>query len=154
MIGQVRRWLGKHIHIILVGDGGFATGGLALDCIRHGITLLSRLKMNARLFGFPPEKVAGKRGRTASKGARLMNFKQMLSLNNLPWKETEIIGYGGVKRLVRYISDTCMWGADGSVPIPIRWVLVVDPSGKMDPIPLMSTDPLLTPIQWLSGLKL
>ena len=30
-------------------------------------------------------------------------------------------------------------------PIPIRWVLVVDPTGKLDPLPLMSTDPLMTP---------
>ncbi len=29
--------------------------------------------------------------------------------------------------------------------IPIRWVLVVDPTGKLDPLPLMSTDPLMTP---------
>ena len=33
------------------------------------------------------------------------------------------------------------------MPIPIRWVLVVDPTGKMDPLPLMSTDPLMTPQQ-------
>lgn len=115
------------MQLILVGDGGFATGGLALDCIRYGATLVSRLKMNARLFGFPPERMAGRRGRMASKGARLLNFKQMLTLNNLPWKEAEVVGYGGTKRLVRYISDTCMWGADGSAPIPIRWVLVLDP---------------------------
>jgi hypothetical protein len=74
-----------------------------------------------------------------------MNFKQMLTLNNIPWKNVEIVGYSGVKRQVRYVSATCMWGADGNTPIPIRWVLVIDPSGKMDPMPLMSTDPLLSP---------
>ena len=42
-----------------------------------------------------------------------------------------------------------MWGADGSTPIPIRWMLVVDPTGKMDPLPLMSTDPLMTPEQMI-----
>jgi hypothetical protein len=145
MVRQVRRWLGKYKQLILVGDGGFATALLALDCIRYGVTLVSRLKMNSRLFDFPPEKVPGKRGRTSLKGQRLMNFKQMLSLENLPWKDVEIVGYSGIKRLVRYVSATCMWGADGSTPIPIRWVLVIDPTGKMDPMPLMSTDPLLTP---------
>ena len=78
-----------------------------------------------------------------------MNFKQMLSLKNLPWKEVEIVGYSGIKRLVRFVSDTCMWGADGSTPIPIRWVLIVDPTGKMDPMPLMSTDPILRPEQMI-----
>ena len=47
--------------------------------------------------------------------------------------------------MIRYLSNTCLWGADESVPIPIRWTLVVDPSEQMDPTPLMSTDPLLTP---------
>ena len=147
MICQVRRWVGKIQQLILVGDGGFAAGQLALDCIRLGVALVSRLKMNAQLFDFPPEKIPGKRGRTALKGVRLKNFKQMLSLEGLPWKELEVTGYNGVKRIVRFISNTCMWGADGAMPIPIRWVLVVDPTGKLDPLPLMSTDALMTPKQ-------
>jgi hypothetical protein len=40
-----------------------------------------------------------------------------------------------------------MWGADGSVPIPIRWILVVGPSGKLGPLPLMSIDVSLSPEQ-------
>jgi hypothetical protein len=103
--------------------------------------------MNARLFAFPREKMPNTRGRTPLKGEKLMNFKQMLSLSQLPWKDVEVVGYSGIKRLVRYVSDACMWGADGSTPIPIRWVLVIDPTGKMDPMPLMSTDSLLTPEQ-------
>ena len=122
------RWLGKMKQLILVGDGGFATGQLALDCIRCGVTLVSRLKMNACLFDFPAETPLNKRGRRPSKGARLMNFKQMLSLTNLPWKE---VGYSGIKRLVRYVSATCMRGADGSTPIPILWTLVVDPTRRI-----------------------
>jgi hypothetical protein len=149
MVRQLRRWLGKIRQMILVGDGGFATGQLALDCIRYGVVLVSRLKMNARLFDFPLEREPNKRGRIPSKGSRLINFKQMLSLKNLPWKEAEIVGYSGIKRRVAFVSDTCMWGADGSTPIPIRWVLVVDPTGKMDPMPLMSTDPLLTAEQMI-----
>ena len=39
-----------------------------------------------------------------------------------------------------------MWGADGFCPIAIRWVLVKDPTGEMDPLPLMSTDVNLTAI--------
>ena len=147
MVRQVRRWLGKIRQVILVGDGGFATGQLTLDCIRYGVTLVSRMKMNSRLFDFPPEREPGKKGRAPLKGERLLNFKQMLPLGNLPWKDVEVLGYSGVKRLVRYASSTCMWGADGSTPIPIRWVLVIDPTGKTDPMPMMSTDPLLTPEQ-------
>jgi hypothetical protein len=148
-IGQIRRWIGKGRQIILVGDGGFAAGALALRCIELGITLVSRLKMNAALFDFPPENVPGKRGRIPSKGVKLKNFKEMLGMKELPWQETEVIGYGGVKRLVRFVSCTCMWGADGSIPIPIRWVLVTDSSGKLDPLPLMSTDSNMSPEQMI-----
>ena len=144
MMQQIRRWLGKIKKIILVGDGGFAASTLALDCIRHEVTLVARLKINSRLFDFPPEKIPHKRGRPALKGKRLINFKQMVPLKNLPWAKIEVVGYGGVKREVQYISNTCMWGVSGPTPIPIRWVLVIDPTGKMDPLPLMSTDPLMT----------
>jgi hypothetical protein len=146
MILQVRRWVGKLRKIILVGDGGFATGQLALDCIRYGIVLISRLKMNARIFDFPPEEQTGP-GRKRLKGTQLVNFKQMLTMEDLPWKEVEITGYSGVKKIVRYLTNTCMWGTEGIMPIPIRWVLVVDPTGNMDPLPLMSTDPLLSAVQ-------
>lgn len=75
----------------------------------------------------------------------MKNFKQMLSLAGLPWKEMEVVGYGGEKRVARVLTNTCMWGADGVTPIPIRWVVVVEPTGKLDLLPLMSTDLLMTP---------
>jgi len=50
MVLQVRRWVGKARLLILVGDGGFAAGQLALNCIRLGIALVSRLKMNVALL--------------------------------------------------------------------------------------------------------
>jgi DDE superfamily endonuclease len=147
MLCQVLKWIDKKRKLILVGDGGFATSELAWDCIRYGVALVSRLKMNARLFDFPSERTPGKRGRIPLKGKRLINFKEMLALEGLSWNEVEIKGYGGIKRLVRFISTTSMWGAEGAIPVPIRWVLVVDPTGKLDPLPLMSTDVLMTPEQ-------
>lgn len=40
-----------------------------------------------------------------------------------------------------------MWGVDEVGFLPIRWVLLIDPTGKLDPTPLMSTDPLMDPKQ-------
>jgi hypothetical protein len=146
----VRRWIGKARSVILVGDGGFAAGQLAIDCIRAGVALVTRLKMNASLFDFPPERVSGKRGRPPRKGQKLKNFKQMLFLEQLPWQTAEVMSYGSIKRTVRFVSTTCMWGADGVIPVTIRWVLVTDPAGKLDPLPLMSTDPSLSPEQMIA----
>jgi hypothetical protein len=53
MLIQVVRWL-KNIPIILVGDGGFACAELAWRCLKLKISLITRLKINACLYDFPP----------------------------------------------------------------------------------------------------
>ena len=145
---QVIKWLMRLIKrsdIIFVGDGGFACGELAWLCLKNEICLISRLKMNACLYDFPPDSTPGKRGRKPTRGARFIGFRDMVSKNDLEWKEAIIEGYGKEKRRVSYISNTALWGADGFLPAPIRWILVIDPEGELDPIPLMSTDVMLPP---------
>lgn len=142
MLCQVLRWM-KDTPLILVGDGGFASGHLAWICLKHKIALVSRLKMNARLYDFPPE-CRGKRGRKRIRGEKLITFKQMVERSDLDWKEALVEVYGKM-RMIKYISNTCLWGVDGFSPLPIRWVLVVHPNGELDPLPLMSTDVSLTP---------
>lgn len=144
MLIQVVRWLGK-VPIILVGDGGFACGKLAWRCLKLKISLVSRLKMNARLYDIPPETSSKKRGRCKVKGLKLCSFKEMIDMPDLGWKEIHIEGYGNRLKRMKYISNVSLWGGDGFRPVPIRWVLVVDPEGELDPLPLMSTDFQLCP---------
>jgi len=146
IVMQLARWF-PSIPFILVGDGGFACAKLAWTCFKHGIALVSRLKMNARIYAIPEEAPTGKRGRKPKKGVRLISFKEMLKREDLPRKEVEVAGYNGKKKRVQYLTNTAMWGADGFCPIAIRWVLVRDPKGEMDPLPLMSTDVSLSAIK-------
>ena len=81
----VRRVLA--IPFILVGDGGFACAKLAWTCFKNNIALVSRLKMNASIYALPEEAPAGKRGRKPKKGVRLIAFKEMLKMEDLPWKK-------------------------------------------------------------------
>ena len=74
MILQVRRWVGKARSLILVGDGGYAAGQLALDCICAGVSLVSRLKMNAALFDFPAEKRPGQKRAYGTEGHQIEKF--------------------------------------------------------------------------------
>ena len=143
MAMQLVRWA-PNIPFILVGDGGFACAKLAWTCFKHNIALISRLKMNARIYAIPEVTPPGKRGRKPKKGARLISFKEMLTKEDLPWEEVEIAGYDGKKKRVNYLTNTAIWGADGFSPIAIRWVLVKDPTDEMAPLPLMSTDVNLT----------
>jgi hypothetical protein len=144
MLKQVIRWLTK-TPIILVGDGGFACAELAWTCLKYKIGFISRLKINARLYDFPPLTEPGRKGRKKTKGTQLVSFKEMITMPDLEWKEVVIDGYDKKKKRLKYISNTCLWGADGFLPVPIKWVLVVDPEEELDPLPLMSTDVLLSP---------
>lgn len=144
MLKQVVRWLGN-MPIILVGDGGFACARLAWMCLKYKICLISRLKMNARLYDFPPTTESGKRGRRRTKGSKLISFKEMIGMPDLGWNEVIVEGYEKKKKRLKYLSNTSLWGADGFLPVPIRWVLVIDPEGELDPLPLMSTDVTLSP---------
>jgi DDE superfamily endonuclease len=139
MLIQIVRWL-KNTPIILVGDGGFACGELAWKCLKLKISLITRLKMNAGLYNFAPIEVPGKRGRKKTKGAKLFSFRDMIGMPDLGWTEIVVEGYGQKRKKLKYISNVSLWGVDGFVPVPIRWVLAVDPEGELDPLPLMSTD--------------
>jgi len=143
MISQLVRWC-PHISFILVGDGGFACAKLAWKCFKLNIALVSRLKMNARIYAIPEPTPKGKRGRRPKKGARLISFKEMIQREDLPWEKAEIKGYDGKGKKVNFLTNTSLWGVDCFGPIAVKWVLVVDPDGDMDPLPLMSTDVTLT----------
>jgi DDE superfamily endonuclease len=144
MLIQVVRWLSK-TPINLVGDGGFACGELAWWCLKLKINLITRLKMNACLHDFPPINEPGKKGRKKTKGAKLFSFKEMVGMSDLGWQWIVVEGYEKKKKRLKYISSVSLWGGDGFFPLPIRWVLVVDPEGELDPLPLMSTDINMSP---------
>jgi hypothetical protein len=57
-----------------------------------------------------------------------------------------LVKSSGLKWLTLALSsNTALWGVDGFHPVPIRWVLAVDPEGELDPLPLLSTDLDISP---------
>ena len=111
---------------------------LAWTSLKYGIALVSRLRHDARLFDFAPEKQGC--GRPAKKGHRLMPPREMLSCPDLKWTEAIVKWYGGKKRRIAYATMTCLWCAQGYEPLPIRLVLLKDLEGMYEPIALMGTD--------------
>jgi len=63
---QLVRWA-PSIPFIVVSDGGFAGAKLAWTYFKNDIALISRLKINARIYALPEEAPAGKRGRKPKK---------------------------------------------------------------------------------------
>jgi hypothetical protein len=53
--------------------------------------------------------------------------------------------YGGKRRTMEVLSDTALWYTTGVTPLPIRWVLVRDPSGALPPQVFLCTDLQLDP---------
>ncbi len=51
----------------------------------------------------------------------------------------------GREKTLRLLSDTCLWHTPGYSPLPIRWVLVVDPTGEIDTQAFFTTDLTMAP---------
>jgi len=137
MVKLVSRWLRRSW--ILLGDGAYACMDLAVACIKHNVTLISRLRLDAQLFNFPPTQDGRKRGRKAIKGERI-NLKKLLADQKQLWQTGLVNWYGGEKKTVEYLSFICLWYQAGKKPIPLRIVLVKTPNGKNEAETFFSTD--------------
>lgn len=131
---------------ILIGDGGFACIRLGQACIKHNITLVSRLRLDVALYEFAPTPAKGQRGRRREKGKRAISLKTLANDKSQPWRETEIDWYGGEKKKVNILSGINLWYSSGEKPLLIRWVLVFDPE-KNQAEAFFSADVKLEPEQ-------
>jgi len=155
MMKQVSRWM-KNRCIILIGDGGFSCVHLANECIKSGVTLISRLRLDSRLYEFPEEQPSDKRGPKPQKGKRITKLKDsvlpLLGGTRLvddptgDWKSNYIPWYGQSIKHIRYLTGINLWHTSGEKPVPVRWVLVVDPEGKCRSEAFFSTDTQLSAI--------
>jgi hypothetical protein len=125
LISLLRRWYPER-EIIVTGDGGFAAVPLVQHCQRKHIkvTLVSRLRLDARLFDTPGSQPKGKRGPKPQKGARQPSLQQRLQNPDTHWTTIDVIWYGGQKKQIEYCSDTSLWHRIGLAPVPLRWVIV------------------------------
>ena len=55
--------------------------------------------------------------------------------------------YGEGERVVEICSDTAVWRHSGLPVVPVRWVLLRDPSRRFDPQALLCTDPAQESLQ-------
>jgi DDE superfamily endonuclease len=135
---QIRRWLPDR-YIVLVADSAFAALEF-LDAVSKHVCVVTRLRLDANLFAFPPPKRKG-RGRPASKGKRLRKLSAVLKDPKVRWQRCRIsLWYGRTNRLVEITSGTALWYRAGIPPVPIRWLLVRDPKGELDPQAFLATD--------------
>jgi hypothetical protein len=137
MIAQTRQALPGWT-IRLAADGQYATKEVAQAADQAQSNLVSRLRSDAALYALPPRRRRrGQRGATRKRGRRLPTPRE-LARRKKGWRTVEALMYGKrVKRLV--LSVVCLWYhvAKG---LPIKVVIVRDPTGKQKDDYLFCTD--------------
>jgi hypothetical protein len=136
---QTRRWLPNR-RLVFVGDSGFAALDL-LAAVRDHVSMITRLRLDANLFRPAPKRRPGQRGRPPLKGRALPKLSAVLKNKKTVWTSIVVSQwYNAEQRTLLAATGTALWYHAGIAPVPIRWVLVRDPSGEHEPAAFLSTD--------------
>jgi hypothetical protein len=140
MIDKVHRWQPDR-EIRLVGDGSYAAIVLVQRCqrLKKPVKLVSRLRLDARLFDFPKPQPKSKRGPKPKKGDRQTQLCQRLADPETKWQELELVLYGQ-EQLIEFITGVALWHTPGQDPVPLRWVLVRCPEESFQPAAYFCSD--------------
>jgi len=136
--------------IVAVADSSFAVLEL-LDATRRRVCVVTRLRLDARLFAPPPPRTPRTIGRPRVVGERLTTLARRLDDRRTRWHRVMVAGwYGGGDRVVEACSGTALWHHPGMPVVPLRWVLVRDPLGEFRPQAFLCTDLTSKPAEILS----
>jgi Transposase DDE domain len=149
LIWLLRRWHPER-EIVLSADGGFAAASLGHTCRRLRVRFVSRLLLTAQLYDPVPPQPKVKPGVKPNKGPRQRKLTQRLEDTPIAWLSQEIPWYAGERLKMDLQTGEALWHRDGEAPLPIRWVLLRDPSGKRSPFALFCTDPSVAMLQIIS----
>ena len=139
MISVVRRWLPHH-SIKLMGDTACTVLELGLHAQAQQVTLITTGRLDAVLHEPLPERTQHTIGHPRVIGKRLSNLETVFQEPHTQWQKLTLDWYGQGRRTLEISTDTALWYRNGSDPLPIRWVLTRDPSGKPPPKAIFSTD--------------
>src|SRR5438309_8709443 len=144
---QTAHWL-PHRRIVAVADTSFAAIEL-LEAVRHRVTMVTRLRLDAALRDPPPPRRPGQRGRSRLVGARQPTLQQRLDNPRTRWRRLRVTGwYGRGEKTLEVVSGTALWAKPGH-RVPIRYVLVRDPTGEREPQAFLCTDLTAEPLDIL-----
>jgi hypothetical protein len=135
---QIHRWLPDR-YIVVVGDSAFAAIEFLAAVCNH-VCVVTRLRLDANLFHFPPPKRKGP-GRRPIRGKPHKKLSAILKDRNVAWTRYRVsLWYGRTNRILDIATGTAIWYRGGVPPVPIRWLLVRDPTGELDPQAFLATD--------------
>ena len=105
------------------------------------VTVVTRPRLDARLFAPAPERKPGTKGRPRKKGARLPSLQSLANSPKTAWQRVRVSHwYSQAEHEVDIVSSTALWQTPGQPPLPLRWALIRDPKGEFEPQALLCTD--------------
>src|SRR5215203_4259895 len=138
MLLLASRWLPGR-RVIAVADTTYAVIEL-LATVRHRLTMVTRLRLDARLFDPPPPRQPGAKGRSRVTGQRQPTLVRRLADPASRWRRVTVSQwYGESRRELDILTGTAVWDHPGR-RVPVRWVLVRDVKGEHDPQAFLCTD--------------
>jgi DDE superfamily endonuclease len=149
MLVQVRRWLGNR-PIVVVADSSFAALEFlgSVSHLPNPVHVVTRLRLDAALYEPAPPRDSHTIGCPRKVGPRSPTLKTRLEDATTRWQALTL---GHQTYTVEWVSQTAVWYHTGLSPVPIRWVLVRDPLGKLAPQAFLCTNLEATPaqiVQW------
>jgi hypothetical protein len=141
MIARLAAWLPDRTFYVL-GDSEYAGRSISRS-LPPNAHLISRMVMNAALYGPRPPRRPHQRGAPRKKGPRLPSPAQLAASRTVRWTRTRVRLYGQGVRLW-YKSCVGLW-YNSAGPRPLRIVVVRDPAGQRRDDCFFSTDTTLSP---------
>ncbi len=132
MMLVVRRWW-PGMELTRVGDQSDSVHEWGGACAHGDVRLVAPLRLDAALYGPAAPRRPGTNGRPRVKGERLPPLAQVLKSPQTPWQRLRVRWYHGRRRELDVTSGTAVWYRIGQPVLPIRWVLVRDPKGRLVP---------------------
>lgn len=149
MILQLQRWLPDRL-LIVVMDSAYAGHRLLDRLHRSKVVVLAQMRLDSALHAPPPPRQPGQRGATPKVGPRVPKLSERLLDPRTSWQRIRTsFWYGGSDVELEIATGTALWYYRGHPAVAIRWVMVRDPLGKLEPRAFLSTDLEMDPLQIL-----
>lgn len=142
----LHRWL-PDFQCVMLGDGSYAVRKL-LAATPPNLTWIVRFRLDSCLHDFPPPYIKGQAGRPPEKGKRQPSLQERLEDEQTQWQNVRFSEwYGQTNKLMQIASGTALWYRAGEPLVAIKWVLLRDPEGKLDPTAIACTNLAMEAIQ-------
>jgi len=140
LVGLIHRWLPRR-EVVIVADSSYAVIELLKKVSAlPGVSLITRLRLDAALYDPAPPRPPRQNGRPRKKGARRPTLQKVLSDPQTQWSAVKVNNwYGGGAREVELCTDSAVWYHAGLPPVTVRWVLIRDPRGEFASQALLTT---------------